>query len=192
MEQRWPRRPMIEPMLRIRPQPEVMIGSSASVQLTAPPRLTRRTCSSRARVRRSIPVMSRIAALLTRMCRAPKRSLAMPASCSTEAGSAMSTWVATAARPARRSWFASASAGSVSMSASTTAAPSRARRVAMARPIPRAAPVTIAALPASRRGLSIRISASLPDGACGRRPVLSSLLWQRMVRSPRRSARYVA
>src|SRR5207237_9369871 len=65
-------------------------------------------------------------------------------------GSETSTATAAARPPAARSCSTVSPAEASSMSAATTAAPSAARRVADARPIPDPAPVTRATFPAKR------------------------------------------
>src|SRR6266404_986633 len=85
-----------------------------------------------------------MAALLTRTSMRPKRSMAASASARVLASSATSTRAPSATRPSAAHSAATARACSSRMSATTTCAPSRAKRSAYALPMPCAAPVTIA------------------------------------------------
>ena len=92
---------------------------------------------------------SEAAALLCSTSRPPKCFAAASIIAITEASSATSATWPTARPPAASISFATASAPAPFTSATTTAAPSRASSSAVARPMPDAAPVTIATLPAS-------------------------------------------
>ena len=88
-------------------------------------------------------------ALLHATCTAPNTSIAAAPSRSTSAGFETSAVTANTSAPAERSSWATVSSVSVSTSASTTFMPCCANAVASARPIPLAAPVTTATLPAN-------------------------------------------
>src|SRR3712207_5198421 len=94
------------------------------------------------------PVMP---ALFTRTSTAPKDSRARSTSARTSSGLVTSAATPTALPPPSLSRSAAVVAPSSAMSATTTCAPAVERRSAMANPIPRAAPVTIATLPGSSR-----------------------------------------
>ncbi len=91
-----------------------------------------------------------IPALLTMTSRDPKRSALERTSTSMSASEVTSQVSDTASAPAPRSFAAEASAWSRLMSAITTRAPSSAKAVAMASPMPCAAPVTTAVFSSSR------------------------------------------
>ena len=90
------------------------------------------------------------AALLCSTCRAPHVSTAAATIARTSASIAMSVQIANDSPPEARIWAATASAPGPFRSATTTLAPSRAIVIADTRPIPDAAPVTIATFPSSR------------------------------------------
>ena len=91
--------------------------------------------------------LAAVPALLIMMSRAPKADVAAATAASTSSRLVTSQAMAMATRPRSRRASAAALAFTPSISASATCAPSCARRVAQARPIPLAAPVTRAALP---------------------------------------------
>src|SRR5205823_8661140 len=89
-------------------------------------------------------------ALLCSTCSAPKWPTARRIACSRLSGAVTSVAIAIAPLPAR---CAVSSPDAASISAITTFAPSRANRIAVARPIPVPAPVISATL-SSRRGIA--------------------------------------
>src|SRR3990172_4493961 len=108
-------------------------------------------------------------ALFTRMSIPPKLSSAVSMMRPALSNAATESWLAAALPQAARVSAATSSAGGASlpepsiavpMSLTTTAAPSRASSIAVARPMPRPAPVTTATLPAS-----VTLKAHLPSAA---------------------------
>src|SRR5487761_783593 len=89
-------------------------------------------------------------ALFTRISIGPSSRSTRAAAASASSNFVTSSFTAIAFAPSARNSAAVRSAASVWISAIATDAPSSARRVAIARPIPCAAPVTIAIFPASR------------------------------------------
>src|SRR3990172_4326437 len=120
-------------------------GTNVRTPWITPHRLTPITHSqSSAGTSHSVPLRGTTPALLHTMCTCPKASSVRLASDSTSSGRETSVRTAsTVAPPSRISFSAWASAAS-STSARTTFIPSRAKRSAIARPIPLAAPVTTA------------------------------------------------
>src|SRR5215204_3331293 len=131
--------------------PGFMVRNACFVKCTAPKRSTLRTfCqSSDVSSSRDLKVIS--PALLTTTSSLAKRSIAaftVPATCTSEETSHATPSASGA--PASRKLAALLSAASPFRSAMTTRAPSDPRRLAVARPIPLAAPVTIATLSRNR------------------------------------------
>src|SRR5215212_3478906 len=131
--------------------PGFMVRNACLVKCTAPKRSTLRTfCqSSDVSSSRDLKVIS--PALLTTTSSRAKRSIAaftVPATCTSD-DTSHATPSASGA-PASRKLAALLSAASPFRSAMTTRAPSDARRLAVARPIPLAAPVTMATLSRNR------------------------------------------
>src|SRR5262245_37019345 len=107
-------------------------------------------------------------ALLTSTSRAPKRATAARIASRTEAASLTLQATARASAPSSPRSSAIPSIANWSREARTTRAPSFAKRRAIASPMPREAPVTIACLPERRRASVIR-PGILPgeESACG-------------------------
>src|SRR5438067_952069 len=106
-------------------------------------------------------------ALLTRMSGTPKAARAAATAASHCSATQWSIATAAALPPAVRIAAATTSAPSPSRSAQHTAAPSAAKRSAIARPFPLAAPVTIATRPARRPGRGAVWSGIRPNPASG-------------------------
>src|SRR5829696_7161129 len=100
-------------------------------------------------------------ALLTSTSGLPNASMARSIIAPTSSGLVMSTTASTASAPPSRSRSTAVTVLSSSMSAITTWAPARERRSAMANPIPRAAPVTIATFSGSSKNTIQLLSLSL-------------------------------
>src|SRR5438067_1946294 len=133
----------------IRPPPARRIGPKAArQQRKVPVRLIRSVSSQACGVVASMAALCRTAAAQTNAVGVPARA-AMAQSRSTSPLSPMSTFAIVAAPPFL--WIVSLTASSCDWvrAASTTWAPARAIASAVARPIPRPAPVTIATLPCS-------------------------------------------
>src|SRR6266403_494262 len=138
-----------EEILIIRPQPAAsMSGRTACAAMNMLFRLTiimRSQASSVISRNGTKPVMP---ALLTRMVTGPSSACARCTPASICAREDTSTRLAMARPPAATMSLAARCAPASSISQTATAAPSRARRLLVARPRPDAAPVTIAFLPA--------------------------------------------
>src|SRR4028119_2241900 len=108
-------------------------------------------------------------ALLTSMSSRPYRSTVSPTAFSTCVRLVTSTFAANASIPSPTSCRAVAAAPSLFTSVKQTRAPSRANRRAIASPIPRPAPVTIATLPSSlpTRPPSVRAGHAAPRAPPG-------------------------
>src|SRR6185312_14625971 len=143
-ESRLPRIPLTDAMFRMRaPAADLRSsGTIASVTRTMPLRLTSCTCMKLSIVKSLYGVMSRMAALLTRMSSRPFRSPICLASAATDRLSVIST----CAYIAPSSDAAVARPAASSTSATQTCAPSCAKRRAMLSPMPRPLPVTSATL----------------------------------------------
>ena len=96
-------------------------------------------------------------ALLHTRCTAPKASTALRASASTASHLDTSVGTATASAPPRAMASLAWASGSSCTSARTSFIPSRAKRSAIARPMPLAAPVTTATFPFSSRIVPPRV-----------------------------------
>src|SRR6266403_333534 len=140
---------LYEAILIIRPQPAAsMSGRTACAAMNMLFRLTiimRSQASSVISRNGTKPVMP---ALLTRMVTGPSSACARCTPASICAREDTSTRLAMARPPAATMSLAARCAPASSISQTATAAPSRARRLLVARPRPDAAPVTIAFLPA--------------------------------------------
>ncbi len=162
---------MIRPRFRSR-----MCGITALVHHHGPDRLvsiTARQCSSS--IVHASPGGASIPASFTSRSICPYFSNAKAAIASAWAGSRTSTRVASASSPRSRIPAATSAAFSCWMSATTTEAPSAASVSAMHRPIPWAAPVTIATCPSSSRS-PISVSSWSPGSmrpcpSCRTRPI---------------------
>ncbi len=133
---------------------------------------TARSVTESSASKSAIPVVARVgflarAALLTRRESGPNARSASATSLGAVASSATSASIATPVRPSAAISLTTACAASASISATATAAPSRARRSAVARPMPRPAPVTSAVLPMKR--LMLQIPSRVSDRAEPRR-----------------------
>src|SRR5262245_46752367 len=139
------------PMFTITPAPLCLrCGRQALTQLNAPSRITPVTARQSASVIVSSACSARTAALLTRMSMRPKREAAAATMVPTASASATSAVTANALPPSRSISRATASASCKFERALTTiAAPPSASASAMARPILRPAPVTMATRPES-------------------------------------------
>ena len=146
-------RPPTEATFTTTPPRSAMVAATASwIQARTPSWFTSTVLAARDRSMPTIgPKYGLVAALLTRMSRAPNRSTVAATHLRACSGSpALATCQATgpsspasvSAAPARASAF---------LDDSITAAPASARRRAMASPMPRLAPVTRAVRPSSRR-----------------------------------------
>src|SRR5215470_9930234 len=144
----WAERP---PMLTIAPAPlRLRWGKQALTQLNAPSRMTPVTARQSASVIVSSACSTRTAALLTRMSMRPKREAAAATMVPTASASATSAVTASASPPPRPISAATASAScKFERALTTTAAPPSASASAMARPMLRPAPVTMATRPDS-------------------------------------------
>src|SRR6266508_3024291 len=139
------RRPCTEEMLTIRPQPRsYMPGSAARASRKGASNMTRSSSAKRSGGNSCTGATCCSPALLTRMS-VSTRSVS-------RSGPARST---TSTRPSS-SW-ATRLAPSASRSSTVTSAPAAARRLAQARPIPLAAPVTSARRPRRSRSLVRRV-----------------------------------
>src|SRR5262245_13172686 len=120
----------------------------------------------------TVPVGSRMAAPLTRTRGAPCAAMAALTASAMLASLVTSQRYAMAAPLALAMRAAVALAAGSSISRQATLAPASAKAKAMARPMPSAAPTTMAGLPSRRKGLSGIEPAPI---ACVYRPPLSSL-----------------
>src|SRR5881396_1995591 len=121
-----------------------MWGSTAWVQAIGPRRLRARIRSQNGGVVSTNGIGRSQPALLTRTWTVPQRATTLATMPATAAASVMSTRHAAAAPPSFSIARATSAPPASFRSAIATRAPSRASAVAMARPIPLAAPVTIA------------------------------------------------
>jgi hypothetical protein len=156
-----------EPMLTIAPAPRAsMAGISAFMHRNVPSMLTAaaRRQSARSISARGLRPMSSTA-LFTAQSSPPKVSTAKATIASTSSGSEMSARTNAASPPPSRMARALSSPVSRSISAITTLAPSRANRLAQARPNPRPAPVTSATFPASDAIFQLSLEARLKRAA---------------------------
>ncbi len=133
-------------------------GRHACAQAYVPRTLTASIRSTRFIGVASVPVRPIALALLTRMSMPPKRATPSATAAATIASSRMShatasAWPPAASIAAAAEWIVPGRRGFVSvvLAATITLAPSRAARSAIARPMPRDAPVTNSVLPASVR-----------------------------------------
>ena len=127
----------------------VMAGRTALVQWNVPFRLTSSTAFQSSSFMRSSRPSRVMPALFTRMSMRPSSVSNRSAIAATSAHSATFALMTSARRPCDNTARAVSSARVTSRSTTATSAPSRAKASAMARPIPWAAPVTIATFPAS-------------------------------------------
>ena len=128
-----------------------MIRAARELHKNAPVRLTAMTRSHQASsASRKWRIVSVSPALLTSTSTVPKRRTAVSITPSTWAGTETSAAAAAADPPRAVIAAATASAPAGATSLTTTCAPSSPKRTAIARPMPRAAPVTIATLPCIR------------------------------------------
>lgn len=145
-------------MLTIAPPPAAAIAGIVCLQhqttaLSATSMIESQASLSSSVTRRSArpgPMSSVGAALLTSVVTVPYRSSAAPTMATTSSSWARSVRTNTASPPAARISSSTAAPSSSLRPVTTTRAPSRAKRTAVARPIPRVDPVTIATFPASR------------------------------------------
>ena len=144
----WPRSPPVaapEEMTTSRPRRRSRIPASAGCSVrNAPVRLTSSSCRQAAGATFSARAMwSTIAALATTAPIGPSSPAARPWAAA-EAAASVTSHVSASARPPTCSIARAVASTSRSRSQAATAHPSLASRSAMARPIPRAAPVTSA------------------------------------------------
>src|SRR5215468_2430069 len=146
-----PTRPSWDEMLMMDPPPARRIAGMAVLL----PRKTPVALISMTRCHSSTGVSSTLPwpltpALLTRMCNAPKWSSAVATACCQSASRVTSRRTNTASPPAARMSASTFRPSASRMSPMTTFAPSWANRHASTAPIPRAAPLINATLPANR------------------------------------------
>jgi len=150
----WPARLAIDPVLRIAPPPPPrMCGTACLTARNDPFTLTAITRSHSASVICSIGFTRRTPALLKRMSIRPQRVAVSSTIRRTSASLETSTSMGNASNPSEQMHRAVSSAPILDRSATPTFAPSRAKAIALARPIPLAAPVTIATFPLSFKGM---------------------------------------
>src|ERR1035437_6145598 len=137
----------MDPTLTILPARwRAITRAAACAQRKVPVRLTRSTCSHSASGISRNAFACPIPALFTRMSRRPNSATTAAIRESTCAGSLISIWKEAAAPPSCRISSATRSAAAPSTSTTASDAPSRERRRAISRPMPRPAPVTRAIL----------------------------------------------
>src|SRR5213592_3631184 len=141
--------PDVDAMLMTRPPPfcRIMSFVAARVMRNAPRRLTSMTWSQSSSFMRTRRPSRMTPALLTRMSTRPNRCLAASTRRSASSRLAASAATPRTAPPCASSSFAERWSRSASRPETTTAAPSSASNAAIARPMPRPPPVTIATRP---------------------------------------------
>src|SRR5213078_3190799 len=144
-----PMAPGVDPMLITRPPLFCRIISfvAARVRRNAPRRLTSMTWSQSSSFMRTRRPSRMTPALLTRMSTRPNRCLAASTNRSASSRITASATTPRTAPPCASSSFAERWSRSASRPETTTAAPSSASNAAIARPMPRPPPVTIATRP---------------------------------------------
>src|SRR5690349_7326111 len=154
-------------MLTMRPQPaSIIAGRTAWVTWNVPSTWTSRTRRQSSNVTSAKWPPPGTPALLTRIVGWPSSATSRSMAAETATGSLTSATSPTARPPAEVIAATTASAPSASRSRQPTAAPSPARRIAVARPIPDAAPVTSAMRPCSGpRSLMVALEAGDVDRA---------------------------
>ena len=150
-----------EEILMIDPPPSLasMAGIPCRAPQTAAMTVMSNVCRQASSLEVAVPVSARTssAALLSSTSRRPNESSAARTRLSTPSSVAMSACSATASSPSSRARTCRASS---LMSPSTTRAPSRTSRRAVAAPMPLAAPVTMATFPSSRFVIAAHLSVS--------------------------------
>src|SRR3954465_7975904 len=145
-----PTRPLAEETFTIEPPPVLRIARTPSrVRRKPPSRLTAMTRRHSASVVSSSGLAKEMPALLTRTSSRPNASSTRRSAPAHEASS-LTSWRRKIASPPPRAMAAATSSPDGSRSVATPPAPSLAKRIAVALPIPDAAPVTSAVLPRSR------------------------------------------
>src|SRR5690349_11690402 len=140
-------------MLTIRPRDFIKVRAAARMKLYVPLRLTSTTRSKSSSLIRRSSWSRVIPALFTRMSRPPSSASTVLPSSLTGPEAATSTPYAAAWPPSAWQAAADSLARSAVVATHATRAPRPARRSAIARPMPREAPVTSATLPASVRSI---------------------------------------
>src|SRR5215469_14338578 len=141
---------------------------TARVRRTGPVRLT-----ATARAQSSGPAVamgpagSTVAALFTRMSMAPSSARTLAAISDGAPGAPMSASICWARTPTARTWEAVWTSCDAVRATHATSAPSRASATAVARPMPRPAPVTIATLPSRCPGMMLLRWLRRPFDAAG-------------------------
>ncbi len=151
------------------PPPRRINWTAARVTIAVPMTLTSRLRCQSSGVA-SMPLRTKVAALLTRMSRRPNVISAAVASEAASAGLAMSAWTNTALPPAATMRSRTSAPPRSSMSPMTTEAPCSASNSAVAAPMPSAAPVTRATLLGEAHGdRSLRSQSRRREGTKARR-----------------------
>src|ERR1700733_10800375 len=151
----WPTTPEMDERLTIDPPPFCCIcRTAAAVPRKTPVLFTAITRSQRPESSRSFVALPLMPALFTRMSSRPNARIVAPTTLFQPASSVTFSAMNTALPPAALILSATALPSSSSMSAMTTLAPSLPKRLAVAAPMPEAAPVMIATLSARRMAVS--------------------------------------